>query len=59
LDHKLVSSVSGVVEHVNKLVVVKPLRSRYQADVGDVVVGRITDVCVGLALVGGLCIDCH
>ena len=46
LDNKLIASVSGVVEQVNKLVTVKSLRSRYQADVGDVVVGRITEVSI-------------
>lgn len=36
--------VCGVVERVNKLVTVRPLRSRYNADIGDVVVGRVTEV---------------
>eukprot|EP01100_Stratorugosa_tubuloviscum_P005093 TRINITY_DN230_c1_g1_i1.p1 TRINITY_DN230_c1_g1~~TRINITY_DN230_c1_g1_i1.p1 ORF type:complete len:297 (+),score=126.52 TRINITY_DN230_c1_g1_i1:131-1021(+) len=40
----LTSSVSGVVERVNKLVSVKPLKSRYQGEIGDVVVGRITEL---------------
>eukprot|EP01130_Rhizamoeba_saxonica_P012602 TRINITY_DN5341_c0_g1_i1.p1 TRINITY_DN5341_c0_g1~~TRINITY_DN5341_c0_g1_i1.p1 ORF type:complete len:287 (-),score=59.64 TRINITY_DN5341_c0_g1_i1:17-877(-) len=43
-DAKLYSSVSGVVERVNKLICVKPLKSRYSGDVGDVVVGRITSI---------------
>merc|ERR1712137_25769 len=43
-DGKLIATVSGVVEHVNKLISVIPLRARYTGDVGDVVVGRITAV---------------
>ncbi|KAJ3440045.1 exosome complex component rrp4 [Anaeramoeba flamelloides] len=43
-DGNLVSSVAGIVHRVNKLVSVKPLRSRYHPEVGDVVVGRITEV---------------
>jgi exosome complex component RRP4 len=39
---KLVASVCGVIERTNKLVTVRPLKSRYAGDVGDVVVGRIT-----------------
>ena len=41
---KLVASVAGVVERVNKLVSVRPLRRRYHAEVGDVVVGRVVEV---------------
>mmetsp|Transcript_14139 Transcript_14139/g.24066 ORF Transcript_14139/g.24066 Transcript_14139/m.24066 type:complete len:308 (+) Transcript_14139:2-925(+) len=40
----LVSTISGVVERVNKLISVVPLRSRYSGDVGDVVIGRISEV---------------
>ncbi|KAJ3084741.1 exosome non-catalytic core subunit rrp4 [Quaeritorhiza haematococci] len=43
-EEKLIASVSGVVERVNKLISVKPLRARYNGEIGDVVVGRITDV---------------
>ena len=43
-DNKLWASVAGVVERVNKLISVKPLRSRYNPDIGDLVVGRITSV---------------
>jgi len=43
-DEELVATVSGIVERVNKLVSVKPLRSRYNGEVGDVVVGRIVEV---------------
>lgn len=38
------SSVAGVVEKVNKLISVRPLRTRYNAEIGDVVIGRIIDV---------------
>ncbi|RKP10120.1 hypothetical protein THASP1DRAFT_22129 [Thamnocephalis sphaerospora] len=40
----IVSAVAGVVEQVNKLVTVRPLRTRYGGEIGDVVVGRITEV---------------
>eukprot|EP00761_Pharyngomonas_kirbyi_P004664 gb/GECH01004669.1/.p1 GENE.gb/GECH01004669.1/~~gb/GECH01004669.1/.p1 ORF type:complete len:319 (+),score=85.94 gb/GECH01004669.1/:1-957(+) len=43
-DGKLVSSVAGIVSRVNKLITVIPLRARYTGDIGDVVVGRITEV---------------
>lgn len=32
---------------MNKMVCVRPLRARYQGEVGDVVVGRITEVGQG------------
>ncbi|GJQ14065.1 hypothetical protein GpartN1_g5856.t1 [Galdieria partita] len=41
---RLTSTVAGLVERVNKLVAVLPIRARYSAEVGDVVVGRIRDV---------------
>lgn len=40
----LTSTVAGVVSRVNKLVLVRALRSRYVPETGDVVVGRITEV---------------
>jgi len=43
-DGKLVATVCGVVEQVNKLLYVRPLRHRYTGSVGDVVVGRIVEV---------------
>jgi exosome complex component RRP4 len=43
-DGALVASVNGVVERVNQLVSVRPLWSRYAAEVGDVVVGRVAEV---------------
>lgn len=38
------ASVAGVLEKVNKLVSVRPLKARYQGEIGDVVVGRITEL---------------
>eukprot|EP00930_Biecheleria_cincta_P050950 TRINITY_DN36101_c0_g1_i1.p1 TRINITY_DN36101_c0_g1~~TRINITY_DN36101_c0_g1_i1.p1 ORF type:complete len:352 (-),score=50.59 TRINITY_DN36101_c0_g1_i1:36-1055(-) len=43
-DGKLVATTCGVMEHVNKLLYVRPLRHRYVGSVGDVVVGRIVEV---------------
>ncbi|OQR78555.1 exosome complex component RRP4-like [Tropilaelaps mercedesae] len=44
-DNGLLSAVAGVVEKVNKLITVRPLKTRYNPEVGDVVVGRIVQVC--------------
>ncbi|NXT84713.1 EXOS2 protein, partial [Zapornia atra] len=43
-DEKLIASVAGIVERVNKLVCVRPMNTRYNGEVGDIVVGRITEV---------------
>ncbi|TPX67583.1 hypothetical protein SpCBS45565_g03712 [Spizellomyces sp. 'palustris'] len=43
-DDALVASMAGVVDRVNKLISVRPLRTRYNGEIGDVVVGRITEV---------------
>ena len=40
----LTASVAGVVQRVNKLISVTPLKTKYQCEIGDVVVGRITEV---------------
>jgi exosome complex component RRP4 len=40
----LVASVAGVVERVNKLISVRPVRARFQAEIGDVVLGRVVGV---------------
>lgn len=40
----LYASVAGVVQRVNKLVSVIPLKTKYQGEIGDVIVGRITEV---------------
>ncbi|XP_022905078.1 exosome complex component RRP4 isoform X1 [Onthophagus taurus] len=43
-DGYLKASVAGVKEEVNKLISIRPLQSRYNGVIGDVVVGRITEV---------------
>eukprot|EP01147_Barroeca_monosierra_P006411 gene6411-9312_t len=43
-DGKLLASVAGVVERTNKVLSVRPLRTRYVGEIGDVVVGRIVRV---------------
>lgn len=44
LDNQTYSSVAGNVSRVNRLLSVIPLRGRYEAETGDHVVGRITEV---------------
>jgi len=44
VDGRLVATVSGFVERVNKLISVHPLHSRYNGEVGDVIVGRIVEL---------------
>ncbi|KAM0786622.1 hypothetical protein ACM66B_002074 [Microbotryomycetes sp. NB124-2] len=41
---QVVASVAGSLERVNKLVSVRPLRTRYRPEVGDLVIGRIAEV---------------
>ncbi|GAB9470267.1 Exosome complex exonuclease rrp4 [Globisporangium polare] len=43
-NNELIASVAGVVEKVNQLITVRPLVSRYIGEVGDIVVGRVTEV---------------
>ncbi|KAI0665175.1 exosome complex exonuclease rrp4 [Cubamyces menziesii] len=43
-DEEVIASVAGTVERVNKLITVRAVRSRYNPEVGDLVVGRITEV---------------
>uniref|UniRef100_A0A131XRC4 Exosome complex component RRP4 n=1 Tax=Hyalomma excavatum TaxID=257692 RepID=A0A131XRC4_9ACAR len=43
-NEQLLSSVAGAVEKVNKLITVRPLKTRYIGEIGDVVVGRIVEV---------------
>jgi exosome complex component RRP4 len=38
------ATVCGVLEKINKLVFVRPLKARYSGDIGDVIVGRINEV---------------
>ena len=44
---KLVATVCGRLERINKLISVRPLKSRYNAEVGDVVIGRIVGIAGG------------
>ncbi|KAI1301231.1 Exosome complex component RRP4 [Halotydeus destructor] len=41
---KLVSSVAGVLEPINKLISVRPQKTRYSGEIGDVLIGRIVEV---------------
>lgn len=43
-NDELKASVAGVVERVNKLISVRPLKTRYNGEIGDVVVGRVVEV---------------
>ncbi|KAK7054834.1 Exosome complex component rrp4 [Paramarasmius palmivorus] len=43
-NDQVIASVAGIVERVNKLITVRPVRTRYNPEVGDLVVGRITEV---------------
>lgn len=45
-DNSLISSVAGYVEPINRLISVRALKTRYNGEVGDVVVGRIIEVQV-------------
>lgn len=38
----LKASVVGTVQNINKLITVNPLRCRYNGQIGDVVIGRVT-----------------
>ncbi|XP_021746015.1 exosome complex component RRP4 homolog [Chenopodium quinoa] len=44
LDGEVVATVCGVVDRVDKLVIVRSLRSRYKPDTGDIIVGRVVEV---------------
>lgn len=44
LEDNTYSSVAGNISRVNRLLSVIPLRGRYQAETGDHIVGRITEV---------------
>ncbi|KAJ7104490.1 exosome complex exonuclease rrp4 [Mycena belliarum] len=43
-NEEVVASVAGTIERVNKLVTVRAIRTKYNPEVGDLVVGRITEV---------------
>lgn len=44
VDGRLVATICGVLERINKLISVRPLKSRYAAETGDVVVGRVSAI---------------
>jgi hypothetical protein len=41
---QLLATVCGIVNRVNKLITVRTLHRRYAAEVGDIVLGRVTEV---------------
>ncbi|KAF5337036.1 hypothetical protein D9611_002929 [Ephemerocybe angulata] len=43
-NEEVIASVAGTVERVNRLVTVRAVSSRYNPEVGDLVVGRIAEV---------------
>uniref|UniRef100_T1IPV8 Uncharacterized protein n=1 Tax=Strigamia maritima TaxID=126957 RepID=T1IPV8_STRMM len=43
-DQCLLASVAGVVKQVGRLISVVPLKTRYNGEIGDRIVGRITEV---------------
>ncbi|KAG5680110.1 hypothetical protein PVAND_009636 [Polypedilum vanderplanki] len=43
-DGLIKSSVVGVVRQINKLISVVPLKSKYVGEIGDVVIGRVTEI---------------
>ncbi|XP_014259620.1 exosome complex component RRP4 [Cimex lectularius] len=43
-NNKIKSSLAGIEKRVNKLIFIKPLKCRYNGEIGDVVIGRITEV---------------
>lgn len=43
-NDEIKASVAGVMEKVNKLISIRPLKSRYVGEIGDVVVARVTEV---------------
>ncbi|XP_072961272.1 exosome complex component RRP4 homolog [Typha angustifolia] len=44
LGDKVVATMCGVVERVNKLVYVRSHRARYKPEVGDIIVGRVVEI---------------
>ncbi|XP_047982438.1 exosome complex component RRP4 homolog [Salvia hispanica] len=44
MNDRLVATLCGVVERVNKLVYVRPLRARYKPEIGDIIIGRVIEV---------------
>lgn len=44
VDGKLIATTCGIVARINKLITVRPLKTRYIPETGDVIVGRVTEV---------------
>ncbi|KAJ3044909.1 exosome non-catalytic core subunit rrp4 [Rhizophlyctis rosea] len=44
VDPTIVASVTGIVDVVNKFIRVQQLRARFQGEVGDVIVGRVSEL---------------
>ncbi|GFP97871.1 exosome complex component rrp4 [Phtheirospermum japonicum] len=44
MDGRVVATLCGVVERVNKLVYVRALRARYKPEIGDIIIGRVIEV---------------
>ncbi|XP_027168438.1 exosome complex component RRP4 homolog isoform X2 [Coffea eugenioides] len=44
MDGRVVATICGLVERVNKLVYVRALRARYKPEIGDIIVGRVMEV---------------
>ena len=45
LSGEIVSTICGVPEVIDRFISVKSIQSRYIAEMGDVVVGRVLDIC--------------
>lgn len=43
-NNVLISSVAGCIDRVNKLLSIRPLKTRYNGEIGDIVVGRVIEV---------------
>ena len=41
---EIYASMAGVVHNIDKVICVRPVRSGYRPDIGDVVVGRVVSV---------------
>ena len=41
---KIYASLAGVVHLIDRVICVRPVRSHYRPDIGDIVVGRIVSV---------------
>lgn len=44
VDDSLKAAVAGVMQKVNKLICIRPLKNRYVGEIGDVIVGRVVEV---------------